>query len=232
MTLLPWNPPYDWHWMFSFLGARAVQGIETFGDDGYRRSFALNGCAGLITVMPDEAAQGMRVTLSAGLQPVADECLMRVGRLLDLSCDPQQVALTLGALARPRPGLRLPGSLDPFEQAVRAVLGQLVSVAMAAKLTGKVVAAFGEPLADAPGVPAPPRAAGACPAPLAPAGRPAPASARRETGKNPAHRLRAKALSPVRFIVNYVNRSAMNISALFRKTAITRIKVICRWKSG
>lgn len=73
------------------------------------------------------------------------------GRLLDLSCDPQQVALTLGALARPRPGLRLPGSLDPFEQAVRAVLGQLVSVAMAAKLTGKVVAAFGEPLADAPG---------------------------------------------------------------------------------
>ncbi|HGI8190394.1 TPA: AlkA N-terminal domain-containing protein, partial [Klebsiella oxytoca] len=133
MTLLPWNPPYDWHWMFSFLGARAVQGIETFGDDGYRRSFALNGCAGLITVMPDEAAQGMRVTLSAGLQPVADECLMRVGRLLDLSCDPQQVALTLGELARPRPGLRLPGSLDPFEQAVRAVLGQLVSVAMAAK---------------------------------------------------------------------------------------------------
>ena len=79
MTLLPWNPPYDWHWMFSFLGARAVQGIETFGDDGYRRSFALNGCAGLITVMPDEAAQGMQVTLSAGLQPVADECLMRGG---------------------------------------------------------------------------------------------------------------------------------------------------------
>ena len=151
MTLLPWNPPYDWHWMFSFLGARAVQGIETFGDDGYRRSFALNGCAGLITVMPDEAAQGMWVTLSAGLQPVADECLMRVGRLLDLSCDPQQVALTLGALAQPRPGLRLPGSLDPCEQAGRAVLGQLVSVAMAAKLTGKVVAAFGEPLADAPG---------------------------------------------------------------------------------
>lgn len=100
---------------------------------------------------PDDAAQGMRVTLSAGLQPVAEACLARVARLFDLSCDPQQIALTLGSLALPRPGLRLPGSPDAFEQAVRAVLGQLVSVAMAAKLTGKVVAAFGEPLTDAPG---------------------------------------------------------------------------------
>ena len=150
MTLLPWHPPYDWQWMFSFLGARAVQGIETFADGSYSRSFALKGHSGLITVTPDDAAQGMRVTLSAGLQLVADECLVRIARLFDLSCDPQQVALTLGNLAQPRPGLRLPGSLDAFEQAVRAVLGQLVSVAMAAKLTGKVVAAFGEPLIDAP----------------------------------------------------------------------------------
>lgn len=151
MTLLPWHSPYDWQWIFNFLGARAVQGIETFSNGSYSRSFALNGHAGLITVTPDDAAQGMQVTLSAGLRPVADECLARVARLFDLSCDPQQIALTLGDLARPRPGLRLPGSLDAFEQAVRAVLGQLVSVAMAAKLTGKVVAAFGKPLADVPG---------------------------------------------------------------------------------
>ncbi|MCD6625069.1 DNA-3-methyladenine glycosylase 2, partial [Klebsiella michiganensis] len=151
MTLLPWHSLYDWQWMFHFLGARTVQGIETFVGDSYCRSFALNGHAGLITVTPDDAAQGMRVTLSAGLQPVAEACLARVARLFDLSCDPQQIALTLGSLALPRPGLRLPGSLDAFEQAVRAVLGQLVSVAMAAKLTGKVVAAFGEPLTDAPG---------------------------------------------------------------------------------
>ncbi|VUT02011.1 DNA-3-methyladenine glycosylase 2 [Klebsiella spallanzanii] len=151
MALLPWHPPYDWRWIFRFLGARAVPGIETFADGSYRRSFALRGHAGLITVTPDETAQGMRVTLSAGLQPVEDECLARIGRLFDLSCDPRQVALTLGELALPRPGLRLPGSLDAFEQAVRAVLGQLVSVAMAARLSGKVVAACGEPLADAPG---------------------------------------------------------------------------------
>lgn len=151
MTLLPWHPPYDWQWMFHFLAARSVQGIETFIGDSYCRSFALNGHAGLITVTPDDAAQGMRVTLSTGLLPVAEACLARVVRLFDLSCDPQQIALTLGNLTLPGPGIRPPGALDAFEQGVRAVLGQLVSVAMAAKLTGKVVAAFGEPLADAPG---------------------------------------------------------------------------------
>jgi DNA-3-methyladenine glycosylase II len=95
--------------MFHFL-ARVRCGIETFVGDSYCRSFALNGHAGLITVTPDDAAQGMRVTLSAGLQPVAEACLARVARLFDLSCDPQQIALTLGSLALPRPGLRLPGS--------------------------------------------------------------------------------------------------------------------------
>ncbi|WP_308562575.1 DNA-3-methyladenine glycosylase 2 [uncultured Klebsiella sp.] len=151
MTLLPWHSPYDWQWMFRFLGARAVQGVETFTDGRYIRSFALKGHAGLITVVPDDAAQGMRVTLSAGLQPVKDQCLARIGRLFDLSCEPQQIVTTLGPLAQNGPGLRLPGSLDAFEQAVRAVLGQLVSVAMAARLTGKVVALCGQPLPDAPG---------------------------------------------------------------------------------
>ncbi len=83
--------------------------------------------------------------------PVADECLRRVARMFDLACDPQEIMLALGPLARPRPGLRLPGCLDPFEQAVRAVLGQLVSVAMAARLTAKVAAGWGEPLAEEPG---------------------------------------------------------------------------------
>ncbi|HBR2016503.1 TPA: DNA-3-methyladenine glycosylase 2, partial [Klebsiella pneumoniae] len=109
------------------------------------------GHCGLIHLTPDVEAQGLRVTLSPGLQPVAEICYTRIGRLFDLACDPRQVACTLGDLAQARPGLRLPGALDAFEQAVRAVLGQLVSVAMAARLTAKVAAGWGEPLADAPG---------------------------------------------------------------------------------
>ena len=151
MTLLPWQPPYDWQWMFGFLSARAVAGIETFQQNEYTRSFSLKGHCGLITVKPDDGAQGLQVTLSPGLLPVETECLAHVAQLFDLACDPQQVSQTLGKLALPRPGLRLPGALDAFEQAVRAVLGQLVSVAMAAKLTAKVAAAYGEPLAEAPG---------------------------------------------------------------------------------
>ncbi|HBS5680273.1 DNA-3-methyladenine glycosylase 2 [Klebsiella sp. 141240] len=151
MTLLPWQPPYDWQWMFAFLSARAVAGIETFHEDEYTRSFSIDGHRGLISVKADECGQGFRVTLSRGLLPVADQCLSRVTQLLDLACDPQEVSQTLGKLAQPRPGLRLPGALDAFEQAVRAVLGQLVSVAMAAKLTAKVAAVYGEALSEAPG---------------------------------------------------------------------------------
>lgn len=151
MVLLPWTPPYDWAWMVGFLQARAVAGVERFHDGGYSRSFRVAGHGGLIHLAPDEEAQGLRVTLSPGLQPVAEICYARIGQLFDLACDPQQVARTLGDLAQARPRLRLPGALDAFEQAVRAVLGQLVSVAMAARLTAKVAAGWGEPLADAPG---------------------------------------------------------------------------------
>ena len=151
MVLLPWTPPYDWAWMVGFLQARAVAGVERFHDGDYSRSFGVEGHRGLIHLAPDEEAQGLRVTLSPGLQPVAEICYARIGQLFDLACDPRQVAGALGPLAEARPGLRLPGALDAFEQAVRAVLGQLVSVAMAARLTAKVAAGWGEPLADAPG---------------------------------------------------------------------------------
>ena len=151
MVLLPWTPPYDWAWMVGFLQARAVAGVERFHDGGYSRSFGVEGHRGLIHLAPDEEAQGLRVPLSPGLQPVAEICYARIGQLFDLACDPRQVARTLGDLAQARPGLRLPGALDAFEQAVRAVLGQLVSVAMAARLTAKVAAGWGEPLAEAPG---------------------------------------------------------------------------------
>lgn len=151
MVLLPWTPPYDWAWMVGFLQARAVAGVERFHDGGYSRSFGVEGHRGLIHLTPDEEAQGLRVSLSPGLQPVAEICYARIGQLFDLACDPRQVAGALGPLAEARPGLRLPGALDAFEQAVRAVLGQLVSVAMAARLTAKVAAGWGEPLAEAPG---------------------------------------------------------------------------------
>lgn len=150
MYTLNWQPPYDWQWMFGFLGARAVEGIETVTDAWYERSFACDGHQGIFRVTPDVATCTLTVTLSPGLVPVAAECLARIERLFDLTCDPQKVAAALGDLGAARPGLRLPGAMSAYEQGVRAILGQLVSVAMAARLASKVVALCGEPVKDSP----------------------------------------------------------------------------------
>jgi len=150
MYQLNYNPPYDWQWMFGFLAGRAVSGIETVSETRYCRSFALGHYQGLLTLVPDEAACQLNVTLSAGLQPVASEVLQRIKQLLDLECQPQIILESLGDLSAARPGLRLPGCMDTFEQSIRAILGQLVSVAMAAKLASKLAQAFGEPMAEDP----------------------------------------------------------------------------------
>lgn len=146
MIQLDWRPPYDWRWMMDFLGARTVAGIDTLTAQGYQRTLTLEGYSGVLTLEPDPTRYRLRVTWSDSLDPVADKLVPQVRRFLDLDCPMDQIELALGDLARPRPGLRLPGCMDPFEQIVRAVLGQLVSVAMAAKLTGYLVARYGEPL--------------------------------------------------------------------------------------
>lgn len=150
MFTLSWQPPYDWPWMLGFLAARAVEGVETVEELSYVRSLSVGEHRGLVRVVPDLHANVLHVTLSTGLQPVASECLAKITRLFDLGCCPQQIIGALGSLGAARPGLRLPGCVDAFEQGVRAILGQLVSVLMAAKLTAKVAHAYGEALEDAP----------------------------------------------------------------------------------
>ena len=127
MYTLNWQPPYDWSWMFGFLAARAVTGVETVTKDYYERSFGYAGHQGVFRVTPDSATHTLAVSLSPGLIPVADICLDRIARLFDLDCDPQHIAQTLGDLGAARPGLRLPGAMDAYEQGVRAILGQLVA---------------------------------------------------------------------------------------------------------
>ncbi|HCP2262356.1 TPA: DNA-3-methyladenine glycosylase 2 [Escherichia coli] len=150
MYTLNWQPPYDWSWMLGFLAARAVSGVETVADDYYARSLAVGEYRGVVTAIPDIARHTLHINLSADLEPVAAECLAKMSRLLDLQCNPQIVNGALSKLGAARPGLRLPGSVDAFEQGVRAILGQLVSVAMAAKLTARVAQLYGERLDDFP----------------------------------------------------------------------------------
>ena len=144
-----YRPPLDWDWLLAFLALRLTPGVDAIRDGRYHRTVAVGGVAGSITVEPlrGEAALLVRVRLPeyAGVQ----ELVERVRRLFDLDADPREIAAQLARspALRPRvaaaPGLRVPGAWDPFEIAMRAVIGQQISVRAATTLIGRLVAAFG-----------------------------------------------------------------------------------------
>jgi AraC family transcriptional regulator of adaptative response / DNA-3-methyladenine glycosylase II len=147
---LSFRPPYDWPAMSAFLGARAVAGVEAVEDSCYRRTVRVLVDAkehrGWIEVAMSPQKPTLRVTVSASLAKALPPVLSRVKSLMDLSCHPAEVAQALGALAKRHPGLRVPGAFDGFEVAVRAILGQQVTVAAARTIAGRFAAAFGEPI--------------------------------------------------------------------------------------
>jgi AraC family transcriptional regulator of adaptative response / DNA-3-methyladenine glycosylase II len=147
---LSYRPPYDWPALSGFLAARAIAGVEAVEGGVYRRTVRVlvNGKpkSGWIEVAPSKKKPALRVTVSASLAKALPPVLSRVKALMDLACNPTEVSQALGALARRRPGLRVPGAFDGFEVAVRAILGQQVTVAAARTVAGRFAAAFGDPL--------------------------------------------------------------------------------------
>jgi AraC family transcriptional regulator of adaptative response / DNA-3-methyladenine glycosylase II len=179
---LSYRPPYDWDWMSTFLGDRAVLGVESVEPGAYRRTVRVEierrEHLGWLEVVPARGKPALAVTLSASLAKAAPVILGRVKSLMDLSCHPAEVSRALGALAAGRPGVRVPGAFDGFEVAVRAILGQQVSVAAARTLAGRFAAAFGAPVETPfPGLtttfPAPARVAALGAAKIATIGLPA-----------------------------------------------------------
>jgi len=152
---LPYRPPLEWNALLGFLSMRAIPGVESVRDGCYRRTVAVRGAAGVLAVEPivGETALRLRVDLADAGDMLA--VIERVRRVFDLDADPLQIATRLqaSALLRPlvtaAPGLRVPGAWDPFEAAVRAILGQQVSVRAATTLAGRLAAAFGTPVAEA-----------------------------------------------------------------------------------
>jgi AraC family transcriptional regulator, regulatory protein of adaptative response / DNA-3-methyladenine glycosylase II len=148
---LSFRPPYDWPAVSAFLAARAVAGVEAVEQGRYRRVARVRVDGGThdgwIEAAPSPKKPALRVTVSASLARALPPVLSRVKALFDLACSPSEVAAALGPLARRHPGLRVPGAFDGFEVAVRAILGQQVSVAAARTVAGRLAAAFGDPLA-------------------------------------------------------------------------------------
>jgi AraC family transcriptional regulator of adaptative response / DNA-3-methyladenine glycosylase II len=148
---LPYRAPLDSAALFGFLERRAVPGVEEVADGAYRRSIRLAGGPAVIELRPGQGCIRARLRL-AGADDLAD-AVARCRRLLDLDADPAAIVGALGDdeivghSVRADPGLRVAGHVDPAELAIRAVLGQQVSLGAAATIAGRLARTHGEPLA-------------------------------------------------------------------------------------
>jgi AraC family transcriptional regulator of adaptative response / DNA-3-methyladenine glycosylase II len=147
---LAYRPPLAWRPLLSFLAARTVAGVEAVCGGAYLRAARLGDHVGWLRVRPHDGRPAVVVEVSASLAPCLVSVLAGVKRLFDLSASPDTVDAhlagdpTLAASVSRAPGVRVPGAFDGFEAAVRAVLGQQVSVRAATTLAGRVAARFGE----------------------------------------------------------------------------------------
>jgi AraC family transcriptional regulator of adaptative response / DNA-3-methyladenine glycosylase II len=148
---LAYRPPYDWGGLLGFLEVRAIPGVERVESGAYVRTIALGGDQGLIRVEP-ATRNRLKVTVRFGRMSALPTIIARVRRVFDLAADPLAIAAhlsqdpVLAPLVAARPGLRVPGAWDGFELAVRAILGQQITVTAATALAGKLVRAYGQPL--------------------------------------------------------------------------------------
>jgi AraC family transcriptional regulator, regulatory protein of adaptative response / DNA-3-methyladenine glycosylase II len=151
---LGYRPPLDWEALMAFLAARAIPGVEEVAGGIYRRRVKAGASAGVLAVAHDPARNAVVARVPTALVRDLGAITARLRALFDLDARPDAIRQALaddpwlGPLVRARPGLRLPGAFDPFETAVRAVLGQQVSVRAATTLAGRLVEALGERLPE------------------------------------------------------------------------------------
>ncbi len=148
---LPYKPPYDWDAILGFLSLRAIPGVEVVSDGRYARTIALGDDRGLVMVEPMDGER-LNVTIRFPKISALPAIIARIRRVFDLAADPAAISAhlsrdpVLAPMVAARPGLRVPGAWDGFEIAIRAILGQQITVHAARGLAGKLVAAHGEPL--------------------------------------------------------------------------------------
>jgi len=149
---LLYRPPYDWDSILAHLEARAIPGVEVVQNGSYRRAVEVDGLIGSVEVVHLALQHGLRVTICFPNVGSLPAIVARVRRLFDTSADIDTIDEhlsrdpMLAPLVAQRPGLRAPGGWDGFELAVRAILGQQVSVAAARNLAGHLVERHGKPI--------------------------------------------------------------------------------------
>lgn len=145
---LPVEAPYAWPRLLGFLSNRTIDGCEVVDGDSYRRSLRVELAGeerrGWLEVRG--SGDALECRLSDALVPALPTVLARAWHAFDLGAEPRAIGKVLGPLARGETGLRLPGTFDPFELAVRAILGQQITVKAARTLASRFAAAFGVPV--------------------------------------------------------------------------------------
>ena len=158
---LPFSPPYNWVGLTSFLTPRATPGIEMVTPDYYRRTLAINGVHGVVEVRPALKQFHLAATIQFPQVTALGQIVEGLRRLFDLGAKAMDIDVHLkqnsylSQSVAALPGLRVAGAWDAFELAVRAILGQQVSVAAATTLAGRLVKRYGDPLVFADGARAP-----------------------------------------------------------------------------
>jgi AraC family transcriptional regulator of adaptative response / DNA-3-methyladenine glycosylase II len=149
---LSYRPPFAWEDLLDFLASRAMTGVEAVVGRTYLRTVVLGELHGWLKVEPVADRHALAIELPVGLTGALPQILARLRNLFDLDARPDVIANHLsrdphlGERVRNKPGLRVAGAFDGFELAVRAILGQQVSVPAATTLAGRFAEAFGEPI--------------------------------------------------------------------------------------
>jgi AraC family transcriptional regulator of adaptative response / DNA-3-methyladenine glycosylase II len=149
---LRYRPPYDWESMLAYLSARAIPGVEVVEKGIYLRTVELDGFTGSVEVTHLPQRQSLGVTIRFPNVASLPAIVARVKRVFDVGADIETIDAhlshdpRLALLVARRPGLRAPGAWDGFELAVRAILGQQITVVAARRLAGQLVALHGKPV--------------------------------------------------------------------------------------
>jgi AraC family transcriptional regulator of adaptative response / DNA-3-methyladenine glycosylase II len=148
---LAYRPPYDWPRILAYLAGRAIAGVEAVQQQTqtYMRSVSIGAASGWLRVSHLEPRRQLAIETSSSLSAVLMPLLARLRSQFDLDANPAVIEnhlrgdRLLATRIAATPGLRVPGAFDAFELAVRAVLGQQVSVAGASTLCARLVQRFG-----------------------------------------------------------------------------------------
>ena len=149
---LPYRKPFSWPAMLEFFAGRATPGVELVEGKAYRRTISVGDKHGVMAISPAKQSGYLSLTLTCVDTGALFEIVQRSREVFDLDAPIDEIATTLKRdealrrLIKRSPGIRVPGAWDGFELAIRAILGQQISVKAATTLAGRIADRYGEKL--------------------------------------------------------------------------------------